>query len=195
MRNHELMANKTSRFRSAVLLGVGALVVIVAVVLLRPDSHDPNFNSSDVMFAQMMLPHHLQAIAMSEMVTTPGRNASLELQTLAQGIRTQQSHEVRALQKLLRQWRADADGGHHVGMMEGLLTDSQMGQLDSLRGAQFDHEWALAMIRHHNGAIAMAKDVVATGVNKKVASLANDIVIAQKREIHTLRKIANASAN
>lgn len=171
------------------------LAIVLAVAFLRPHSSATSFNANDVMFAQMMLPHHQQAIVMAEMVQQPGREASADVRSLAKEIRTQQSTEVRTLEELLRSWHADADGGHHVGMMEGVLSDEELRQLDALRGPEFDHAWSLSMIRHHRGAIAMARDVLTSGVNQRVLRLANDVVAAQESEIRLLHAIANAIAN
>ena len=49
-------------------IATGALVTLLAFILMGPTSSIATFNSSDVMFAQMMLPHHLQAIDMAEML-------------------------------------------------------------------------------------------------------------------------------
>lgn len=177
------------------LIGAGLLVLVGAFVLLRPVSSTATFNSSDVMFAQMMLPHHRQAIDMAEMVLQPDRDSSLELQSMARAIQLQQSSEVTTLENLLRTWRADAEAGDHSGMMDGILSDEELGQLNSLQGTEFDHAWSLAMIEHHQGAIAMARDVLETGINHRIAVLANDVVAAQGREIRELQQIVKATSN
>jgi uncharacterized protein (DUF305 family) len=177
------------------LIAAGLLALVGAFVLLRPVSSTATFNSSDVMFAQMMLPHHRQAIDMAEMVLQPDRDSSLELQSMARAIQLQQSSEVTTLENLLRTWRADAEAGDHSGMMDGILSDEELGQLNSLQGTEFDHAWSLAMIEHHQGAIAMARDVLETGINHRIAVLANDVVAAQGREIRELQQIVKATSN
>ena len=177
------------------LVSTGLLALVGAFILLRPVSNTATFNSSDVMFAQMMLPHHRQAIDMAKMVLQPGRDSSPELQSMARTIQSQQSSEVTTLENLLRTWRADAEAGDHSGMMEGILSDEELGQLNSLQGSDFDHAWSLAMMQHHQGAIAMARDVIETGVNHRIAVLANDVVTAQGREIRELQQMVTATSN
>ncbi|MGC1214715.1 MAG: DUF305 domain-containing protein [Micromonospora sp.] len=45
------------------------------------------------------------------------------------------------------------------------------------------------MIAHHEGAITMAKDEVAKGVNPDAKALAQQISTAQQGEIDTMRKV------
>ena len=184
-----------SRTKALLLIGTGVLAIVAGFLFLRPDSKAPSFNADDVMFAQMMLPHHLQAIDMAAMVLAPGRGSSSELQSLARGVQSQQSSEVKVLEQLLSGWGADTEGSHHMGMMDGMLSDQELTQLNSLHGTDFDHAWSVAMIKHHQGAIAMARDVLQAGVNQRVASLASDVVAAQSREIRELRTIATATSN
>ena len=184
-----------SQTKALLLIGTGVLVSVVGFLFLRPDSKAPSFNADDVMFAQMMLPHHLQAIDMAAMVLAPGRRSSRELQSLARGVQSQQSSEVIVLEKLLSRWRADTEGSHHMGMMDGMLSADELRRLNSLHGTEFDHAWSVAMIKHHQGAIAMARDVLRAGVNQRIASLASDVVAAQSQEIRELRTIATATSN
>lgn len=46
------------------------------------------------------------------------------------------------------------------------------------------------MIRHHRGAIAMARDVLLAGKNTSLRTMAQGIITTQHREIDQLRVIA-----
>jgi uncharacterized protein (DUF305 family) len=48
------------------------------------------------------------------------------------------------------------------------------------------------MIAHHKGAVAMAEDVVADGINPVTKKLAEEIITAQKAEIDELTPIAGS---
>lgn len=52
-----------------------------------------------------------------------------------------------------------------------------------------DGEDHSSMIAHHEGAVAMAEDVLDGGVNGAIAELARSIVATQQAEIETLRSI------
>jgi uncharacterized protein (DUF305 family) len=57
-------------------------------------------NSQDVMFAQMMIPHHRQAITMAK--TEQGQGINADAKALADSIVTSQSAEITRMQDLLR---------------------------------------------------------------------------------------------
>ena len=58
-----------------------AIVVVlvvagVALVIANGNTNRSTHNSTDVMFAQMMIPHHQQAIDMADMALNSSRRAS-----------------------------------------------------------------------------------------------------------------------
>ena len=96
--------------KSGVFLGViaGLLLVIVGLLVFRDGDHDgmmddshsgmmhssnsTSLNSSDIMFLQMMIPHHQQAVDISNLAISKSRNQ--ELVTLAKTILTAQTAEI-----------------------------------------------------------------------------------------------------
>lgn len=150
------------------------------------------FNDADVMFAQMMIPHHEQAIEMSDMALDPVTQASKEIIDLATQIKAAQDPEIKQMKDLLTAWAqpltADADMDHG-SMMDGMLSMEDMEKLGALKGPDFDYFWAQSMIAHHEGAIDMAKVVLADGSNAEALTLANAIVSAQATEIDILKTI------
>ena len=75
-------------------------------------------------------------------------------------------------------------------MMEGMLSVEELDELASLQGPEFDARWAAAMIAHHEGAVAMAEDVLADGKNTETRKLAEEIIANQQAEIDELSLIA-----
>ena len=73
-------------------------------------------------------------------------------------------------------------------MMDGMLSDSQIQQLQDSEGATFDRLFLEGMIAHHEGAITMAQDVIGSG-NKEVAALAAAIIEAQEKEIALMKDL------
>lgn len=151
------------------------------------------FNDDDVMFAQMMIPHHEQAVEMSDIALDPTVQAGAKVIELATQIKGAQDPEIAQMKSLLTEWgkplTAD-DGMDHGSMMEGMLSVEELDALATRTGTEFDAAWATAMIAHHEGAIAMAEDVLNGGVNGAVAELARAIISGQQAEIETLRAIA-----
>ena len=155
-----------------------------------PESAD--FNDADVMFAQMMIPHHQQAIEMSDIALDPNTGASAAIIALATQIKGAQDPEISQMKNLLTTWGMPTEMGSmdHSSMMEGMLSLEEMDTLGQLKGAEFDKAWAKGMIAHHEGAIAMANDVLANGKNSEILALANAVVSGQSTEIETLKPLA-----
>jgi uncharacterized protein (DUF305 family) len=148
------------------------------------------FNDADVMFAQMMIPHHEQAIEMSDIALDPTVGAGERVRELATQIKNAQDPEITQMKALLTAWgkplTSDED---HSSMMSGMLSADELAELGTLTGAAFDSAWAKAMIAHHEGAIEMAEVVLADGRNAEILTLAQAIISAQESEIETLRSL------
>ena len=153
--------------------------------------------SADAMFAQMMIPHHEQAVEMSTLAET--RASDPEIKALAAQIKGAQQPEIDQMKAWLEEWGVpvmpgmdamDMHGGHG---MSGMLTDEQMGELAAASGPEFDALYARYMIEHHKGAIDMAQDV-ADSKDPRVAALAAAIIQTQQAEIAELEAfLASAS--
>jgi len=155
-----------------------------------PESAD--FNDADVMFAQMMIPHHEQAIEMSDIALDPNTGASAAVIALATQIKGAQDPEISQMKNLLTTWGMPMEMGSmdHSSGMDGMLSLEDMDSLGQLKGAEFDKAWAKGMIAHHEGAIAMANDVLANGKNSEILALANAVVSGQSTEIEILKPLA-----
>lgn len=148
-------------------------------------------NPDDVMFAQMMIPHHEQAVVMADLAA--GRAEDSQILALASEIKAAQDPEIELMASWLDQWGAprmsgaDAMMSHGSHGMEGMLSDAQLDALASAQGPTFDALFAQYMIEHHEGAVAMAEDVLASGSHPAVAALAREIIVTQEKEIVQLR--------
>ena len=154
-------------------------------------SSESSFNDADVMFAQMMIPHHEQAIELADIALDPTLMASEQVKTLASQIKLAQDPEI----DLMTQWLTDWDqplmdmSEEHDMSMDGMLSVDEIAALGELTGAEFDQAWATAMIAHHKGAIKMAKTVKEDGKSTPVQDLANLIVQEQQSEITFLETL------
>ena len=148
------------------------------------------FNDADVMFAQMMIPHHEQAIEMSDIALDPTVGAGEQVRALATQIKNAQDPEITQMKDLLMAWGKPLTSEEdHSSMMSGMMSTDELAELGTLTGAAFDAAWAAAMIAHHEGAIEMAKTVLADGKNAETLALAQAIISGQELEIETLRSL------
>ncbi|WP_239141274.1 DUF305 domain-containing protein [Actinoplanes campanulatus] len=156
------------------------------------------FNNADVMFAQMMIPHHQQAIEMAELAET--RAADPEVKALAAKIKAAQQPEIDTMHGWLTAWGAPMPGmsggmsmpatmpsmGHG---MSGMMSQDDMAKLEAATGNEFDKLFCTMMIDHHEGAVVMAKDELANGANPEAKAMAQQIVTAQEAEITQMNQI------
>ena len=152
-----------------------------------------DFNTADVMFAQMMVPHHVQAVEMSDVILTKD-GIDPRVITLAEEIKAAQQPEIDALNGMLETWGIPAapmdsmDMGHG-GQMDGMMTEEDMAALDATTGTEASRLFLEQMIVHHEGAIEMAQMEVASGINPDAVAMAQTIIDAQNVEIETMREI------
>lgn len=155
-------------------------------------------NDQDIAFATGMIPHHQQAIDMAELAAD--RATSAGVKDLAARIRDAQGPEIQQLTGLLERWGAPTaqtvPGTDHGGMDhggpsgEGMMTDEELARLEVATGAEFDRTWVRLMIRHHEGAVAMARTERERGANTEAKDLATRIIDAQEAEITQLRELS-----
>jgi uncharacterized protein (DUF305 family) len=144
-------------------------------------------NADDVMFAQMMIPHHEQAVELSAMVSERSTNPAVV--KLAATISGEQQPEITAMKALLVQWEVQPEADDHGMAMQGMVDDATMAKLQSLKGAEFDTLWLQSMISHHQGAIDMANTEIAKGKSPDMTSMAKNIVTAQQAEIDQMKQM------
>ncbi|WP_206510264.1 DUF305 domain-containing protein [Rhodococcus sp. KRD197] len=150
------------------------------------------FNDADVMFAQMMYPHHAQAVQMAEMAQ--GRTDNPNVLALAAEIDAAQQPEMNQMTAWLAEWgqpAPTADMGAMSGMNHssgsGMMTQQDMGALMASSGPEFDRQWLTMMIAHHTGAIEMANTEISGGSNPDAQEMARTIVTSQQQEIETMQ--------
>jgi uncharacterized protein (DUF305 family) len=144
-------------------------------------------NDADEMFVQMMRPHHEQAIEMSDMLLgTTG--ISGEVTALATEIRDAQVPEIEQLSAWADEWGIEEMSGMDHGM-EGMVSDSDVQELDEAEGAEAERLFLEHMIEHHTGAVEMAQTEIADGRNSDAIEMAEDIVATQEDEISRMRAL------
>lgn len=146
----------------------------------------------DVGFMQGMIAHHAQAIFMSRMAA--GHHADPRVLKLANKIDQSQVAEIRIMQEwLTRNGQAAPDtSSWHTMRMPGMLTMAQLDSLAAATDGAFDRAYLTLMIQHHEGALQMVKDLLATpgtAQDVDVSVFANDVVTVQTAEIGAMRRM------
>lgn len=138
-----------------------------------------DFSGADIMFAQMMIPHHQQAVDMGTLAET--RASSPEVKALAATIKAEQAPEISQMEGWLEASGASSDMGHDMAM-GGMLSDDEFKALENATGAEFDKLFLQGMIAHHEGAIDMAQMIVDSN-NTEAKALAAAIISSQTEQI------------
>jgi uncharacterized protein (DUF305 family) len=137
------------------------------------------FGGTEVMFAQMMIQHHEQAIEMGKLAASHA--ASPDVKALAADIVAEQGPEIAQMKSWLTEAGSPLEAAHSM-IMDGMLTGAQMTALSAATGEAFDKLFLTGMIAHHKGAITMAKLVVDSS-NPEAAALAQTIIDSQTEQI------------
>jgi len=171
-----------------------AMLAVLAIAFAACTSKEEakKHNDADIAFVQGMIPHHRQAIRMSELA---GEHASSpDVKTIASTIITKQDEELKTMDKMLEDWGAK-EMGEMSGMSgmsgmdhPGMLSDPQLKELEQARGVEFDKLFLKGMVQHHKGAVTMASEEDEKGENKEAKKLASEIKRGQEREIEEMEK-------
>ena len=144
--------------------------------------------AADVTFMQGMIGHHSQALEMVELLEK--NSQSDDMKRMALRIKISQDDEI----KMMKDWLTahgkplpDAHAHHtHAGMMPGMLTPEQMEKLAAAKGKEFDALFLEYMIQHHEGALTMVKELMATpgaAQDGDIYAFASDVDADQAMEI------------
>ena len=142
-----------------------------------------SYSKMEIMFAQAMIPHHRQAITMSQYALKNSNNS--DVIKLARGIIRAQKSEITQMTSWIKNSGASESMNDNMGMA-GMLDASQLSVLKNLKGRAFDKGFLGAMIKHHSGALQMVPWISAS-TKSDVKKLAKDIKGAQTSEIIAMK--------
>jgi len=151
-------------------------------------------SAADAQFMQGMILHHAQALEMTALL--PPRTSRAEMRMLGERIQVSQADEI----KLMRTWLEARGYGvpgphaHHTGgtLMPGMLTADEMNHLAETKRAAFDRLFLQLMIKHHEGALVMVKELFSTpgsAQESEVFAFASDVVADQRMEIQRMDRM------
>lgn len=177
---------------------IGVLVITLIVVLTRPNENDmdhmsghmghtssnSSYTGADIMFLQMMIPHHQQAIDISKLALEKSKDS--ELRALAEKIAKDQASEILQMKAWLKDANAGEDPGHSMHGMGGMLTDTDLANLNKASGKEFDLLWLTGMIGHHDGAIHMSS-MIRDAQNVEIKAFGEKIISDQSAQIEQMK--------
>ena len=171
-----------------VTLAVGA-IVIAALWLTMPRT--PAEGSPEVVFARDMAAHHAQAVEMALIIRD--RSADDELRQFALDMTLTQQAQIGQMQGWLAAWSQPLSSVqppmNGQGEMMGMATQQQVNDLRTLPAGQAEVVFLQLMIRHHQGGVAMAEDVLRQTRRPEVVRLATAIVQGQQSEIAYMEQL------
>ncbi len=181
-----------NRIAAAAALTLTATLALSACAPAAGDAHSGHTltataDSADAMFAAMMIPHHEQAVEMSDVLLAKS-DATPEVTELARAIKAAQAPEIAKMRGWLKAWCADANTPMDHGM-DGMMTEGDLAALKEAPGAEASRLFLTQMIAHHEGAVAMAKTEIAQGKNADAVALAESVVATQQAEIDRMKQL------
>ena len=149
----------------------------------------PGITAADISFMQGMIAHHAQALEMVALLQT--RTESAAMKKMAQRIAASQADEIQMMREWLKERGAEvppehAHHAHDATLMPGMLTPDEMKRLAAARGREFDRLFLEGMIRHHQGALVMVRDLFASegaAQDSEIFAFASDVDADQRMEI------------
>ena len=147
-------------------------------------------NAADVMFAQMMIAHHMQAVEMADIVLKK-TGVNPKVTALAEKIKAAQSPEIDQMNGFLTSWGEKTVTSSSGMTMSGsnMMSSADMDALQKASGAKASSLFLTQMTQHHTSAVAMAKDEVKNGQDPQAVALAKKIVADQTAEIATMKQL------
>lgn len=149
-------------------------------------STNEDYTGADVMFLQMMIPHHQQAVDISNLAMKSSTNK--ELIALAKIIARDQAAEIIQMKAWLKDAGAKEDMGHAMDGMGGMLNKDELSALKAAKGQEFDKLWLEGMTEHHDGAIHMVQ-MIEDAENAEVKAFGTKVIADQTAQIEQMKKM------
>ncbi|TDW29751.1 DUF305 domain-containing protein [Cryobacterium psychrophilum] len=156
------------------------------------EASSATFNDADVTFAQMMIPHHEQAVEMSDdLLAKDGIDQAIV--DLATEIKAAQEPEITQLNDWLTEWESEDNSMSGMTDMddgaEGMMSDDDMMALQNATETDAGRLFLEQMTVHHEGAVEMAQLEIDNGENADARALAENILTTQTAEIAVMAEL------
>ena len=153
----------------------------------------------DTTFMQNMIPHHAQAVEMSNLVEQ--RTNNNDIIDISGRIMKSQADEIKFMTKWLEERNEVTELAHAMHMdhsLMGMATPEQMIELGSAKGGNFDGLYLSLMITHHEGAVHMVEelhDKAGSAYDPVLYDFTSEIVTDQNTEITRMNGLLSGLSN
>jgi uncharacterized protein (DUF305 family) len=141
-----------------------------------------------VTFARDMIAHHTQAVDMA--IRVRDRTTDPILKIFAIDIALGQTNQMGQMMAWLDLWNVSQNSldapMNGKGLMMGMATQQNVNSISSLPIKDAEIEFLQLMIRHHQGGIYMAQDVLGKASSQQVKRLAQAVINAQNFDIDAM---------
>ncbi|MEV4640442.1 DUF305 domain-containing protein [Actinoplanes sp. NPDC049548] len=153
------------------------------------------FNSTDVMYLQMMVAHHEQGLEMVRLAEKAAQRD--EIKTLAQAVDATQSDEVAMMKEWLTEWKKPTTVDHapsahadHGGLPA--TGDEEIAALKKAKGAAFETAFLNLFVAHQHNAVEMAQLERKDGVNTEAKAFAERVKESRTDQIKQMLTLMNS---
>ncbi|QKQ98382.1 DUF305 domain-containing protein [Candidatus Nanohaloarchaea archaeon] len=189
MKLRESLKDNRRKVAVTALIAGAALIFLVAFFVPlnnapAKNSSETGFNRADLMFMNMMIIHHDQAIEMAELA--PNRTDNENILELSRNISEAQRAENEQMAEWLRELGYQRPVRGH--RMAGMASQEEMQRLKNSSGRGFDRLFSELMIRHHRGGIQMAQAFSRRGSYPELIQMEKQMIEAQQKEIQLMQE-------
>ena len=147
------------------------------------------YNDTDIHFLGMMVPHHQQAIDMSDVLLGSDVDDA-KVRDLAQRIKDGQERENEQMRAWADEWGTEKDMEHHsTHIANGMFHPEQLEQFEALRGDELRTAFLEMMHFHHNHVIKMTQDEVDRGGYEPLREMAKEMIEVQTAEMGEMEEL------
>ena len=154
----------------------------------RSSDSAPLEGSADVTFARDMIAHHTQAVDMA--IRVRDRTSDPILKIFAIDIALGQTNQMGQMMAWLDLWNVSQNSlsapMNGNGLMMGMSTQQDVNSISSLPVKDAEIKFLQLMIRHHQGGIFMAQDVLSKASSVQVKRVAQAVINAQTFDIDAM---------
>ena len=150
-------------------------------------------NSTDITFAQNMLPCHKQAIQMSDIILTK-QGLDPRVVQVANQIKAAEGADIQGMQSWLSQWQQPTTPSSAAGMpamqgMAGMMSPEQITALQNAQGADASKQFLTMMIQNHQHAVMLAQSEIDSGQYSPAVAMAHSIATSEQQEVNSMQGI------
>lgn len=155
-----------------------------------PTTGDPTLD-----FLYEMIPHHEAAVSMAENLLDYGSNP--EVKNLAATIIREQLTGIKQMKELLDQLKSNpqVDKKKEEQYLKGYEAAYKK-MMEEMEDAEptgnINQDFLEEMIPHHEGAVAMASNILKYTNNKEMQKIANQIIANQSKQIKQMKQLLEA---